>query len=248
MEYFYDVSVYDIRIIAFKEEKGDFYFKNPSRFGAGFVCFLSGKGYFTLNGERGKIEKGTFIRFEKGDDYELHVASPCSYVVSELGLITVGVKRSVILSDREMELLLRVEKAFSERNRFSILNVKSLLTEFFTEMLVRIENTSQSSVISDAVAFIQRNYTRAFSVEDVSFACHVSPSTLGKRFKERFGKSVMRYREELRVSQAKVMLKSGEFTATEIAEKLGYCDVYHFSKNFKLIAGVTPKQYRDGLK
>ena len=52
------------------------------------------------------------------------------------------------------------------------------------------------------------------------------------------------YRDNLRISSAKEMLKSGMFTIKEISEELGYCDVSHFSKTFSRTCGVTPGKYR----
>ena len=58
---------------------------------------------------------------------------------------------------------------------------------------------------------------------------------------------ITKYRENLRVREAKNMLRSGLFSNMEIAEKLGYCDVYHFCKNFKLATGVSPGKYKKSL-
>ena len=52
------------------------------------------------------------------------------------------------------------------------------------------------------------------------------------------------YREKVRCEVARGMLISDIFTVTEIAEELGYCDIYHFSKEFKKQTGFSPSVYK----
>ena len=72
----------------------------------------------------------------------------------------------------------------------------------------------------------------------------MSESYFRQMFKKYMGSSPLKYRENVRVSWAKKYLKSNLFSVSEIAEKLGYCDIYHFSKVFKVYVGISPSQYR----
>ena len=56
--------------------------------------------------------------------------------------------------------------------------------------------------------------------------------------------SPITYKEYVRIDKAKSLLASELFNITEVAEKLGYCDIYYFSKEFKKYAGVSPLKYR----
>lgn len=53
----------------------------------------------------------------------------------------------------------------------------------------------------------------------------------------------MQYREAVRMHWAKQLLGSELFSISEIAARLGYYDIYHFSKKFKLHTGYSPRQY-----
>ena len=55
--------------------------------------------------------------------------------------------------------------------------------------------------------------------------------------------TITQYRDNLRINVAKELLESGHFSVTEISIELGYCDIYHFSKIFKQIVGISPQKY-----
>ena len=71
-----------------------------------------------------------------------------------------------------------------------------------------------------------------------------SPSHFRKIFVKEMGVPPTVYRENIRCEVAKGMLISDIFTVTEISEVLGYCDIYHFSKEFKKRTGRSPSAYK----
>jgi YesN/AraC family two-component response regulator len=46
-----------------------------------------------------------------------------------------------------------------------------------------------------------------------------------------------------RVRNAKNLLQSGGCLVSEAAEACGYCDVFHFYKQFKALTGISPSRY-----
>lgn len=54
----------------------------------------------------------------------------------------------------------------------------------------------------------------------------------------------MQYRENVRIHWAKRFLLSDLFSLPEIAEKLGYYDIYHFGKSFKKQTQLSPGKYK----
>ena len=65
-----------------------------------------------------------------------------------------------------------------------------------------------------------------------------------KRFAELSGESPGHYQKRRRLEWACAAIYQGEHTIKEIAGELGFCDVFHFSKAFKQVIGVTPSEYR----
>jgi AraC-like DNA-binding protein len=52
----------------------------------------------------------------------------------------------------------------------------------------------------------------------------------------------------MRINYAKELIKSGEYSITEIAIISGFCDVSYFSREFKKAIGVTPKDYLESIQ
>ncbi len=65
-----------------------------------------------------------------------------------------------------------------------------------------------------------------------------------KRFKKMVGMSPGKFRNSLIMDKACHMLEGSDVTVKSVAEELGFCDEYHFSKQFKRTIGWTPRDYR----
>ncbi|WP_434777403.1 AraC family transcriptional regulator [Neisseria sp. Ec49-e6-T10] len=67
--------------------------------------------------------------------------------------------------------------------------------------------------------------------------------TLIRQFKKKTGISPKAYLNNLRVEQAKKLLKNGQ-PISDVAYQLGFCDQSHFQKIFSLYTACTPRQYQ----
>ncbi|MBL9208671.1 MAG: AraC family transcriptional regulator [Opitutaceae bacterium] len=65
-----------------------------------------------------------------------------------------------------------------------------------------------------------------------------------KRFAQITGESPGRYQKRRRLEWACASIYHGEQSLKQIADELGFCDVFHFSKAFKQEIGLTPSDYR----
>jgi AraC-like DNA-binding protein len=65
-----------------------------------------------------------------------------------------------------------------------------------------------------------------------------------KRFAEEAGTSPARFQKKRRIDLACAAIYAGSDNFKELAESLGFCDVYHFSKAFRQFVGSPPSVYR----
>ncbi len=91
---------------------------------------------------------------------------------------------------------------------------------------------------------INRRFYDHWSVADYASALSVSPSQLTRICRLHVGKSPAALIHARILLEAQRMLRYTEAPAAQIAFELGYQDPAYFSRFFKRLAGVTPRQYR----
>jgi two-component system response regulator YesN len=98
--------------------------------------------------------------------------------------------------------------------------------------------------IHEAVQFIQENYSRAISQEDVANFSNVSPAYLSKLFKAELGIGFNDYLTKVRLQAAEALLADSSMNIKDIAVAVGYPDEKYFSRIFKKNTGIKPTEYR----
>ncbi|MEG1323199.1 MAG: AraC family transcriptional regulator [Ruthenibacterium sp.] len=101
--------------------------------------------------------------------------------------------------------------------------------------------------VDKAIGFLQKSLKTKIMLEDVCAYLGVSRSQLQKMFLLKTGRSVMQYLRELRIEEAKYMIRQKNANFTEISEQLCYSTIHHFSRQFKEIAGMSPTEYADSI-
>ncbi len=103
-------------------------------------------------------------------------------------------------------------------------------------------------LVKQACAYIQQNYARSFSLEELSETIGVSKSYLSRIFKMDTGISLWDYLNRYRIQKAKELLLITNESITAIAADVGYEDTSYFSRVFHEIAGCSPRAYRQQLQ
>lgn len=97
--------------------------------------------------------------------------------------------------------------------------------------------------IAPALDYIAQNLDKSISNDSLAEVCELSTVYFRKLFTECYGISPKTYVNGLRIKKAKEMLKSDYGSITNVAQSLGYSNVYDFSRAFKKITGVPPTKY-----
>lgn len=83
------------------------------------------------------------------------------------------------------------------------------------------------------------------SIEYLSELSGLNRTTLQKVFKEMYGSTINEYRTQIRIQEAKNLLVTTNLSITEIAGRCGYTNASKFSKVFRNITGVLPRNWRE---
>ena len=99
-----------------------------------------------------------------------------------------------------------------------------------------------------AADYIITHYEEPITVEGLAAYASVSHSSLYRRFVKRFQMSPKRFLLEYRIERACALLATTSCSIQEISNSVGFEDPFYFSRAFKEIKGVSPRQYANNLR
>lgn len=123
-----------------------------------------------------------------------------------------------------------------------------LYTRLSRKSFTCAENNSNRSTPSEAIEYMNKNLHRNLLVADIATAVMKSNSDLKRAFHKSTGMGVITYFRNLKINHAKQLLRQGELSITEISQSLGYNNIHHFSKQFKTVTGMSPREYTKSIK
>lgn len=92
--------------------------------------------------------------------------------------------------------------------------------------------------------YIDQHYTEKISLDALAETFYINKFYLTRVFKKNYGISINSYIQQLRITQAKHLLRFSAFPIQEIAQKCGIDDANYFSRMFKKIEDVAPEEFR----
>ncbi|MBI9101843.1 MAG: substrate-binding domain-containing protein [Spirochaetales bacterium] len=119
------------------------------------------------------------------------------------------------------------------------------LKQVSLEIIFRLseKESRPQTLIQQIVEYVDQNYTKPMSLKVLGYQFDLSPAYLGKLFKEQTGDNYSRYLNNLRITQAKKLLRTSGMKANQIALEVGYTDPNYFYNTFKKYTGVYPSEY-----
>ena len=122
-----------------------------------------------------------------------------------------------------------------------------LLDQLAKELLIRLSGVNSqrySSRLTEILKYIEQNYAHDLSLSAIAKEFSLSDSYVARIFKRELDCKPSEYVNNIRVSVAETLLSTTNMSVGEISERVGYSDVYYFSKIFKKIVGIPPSRVR----
>ncbi|GIO43888.1 response regulator [Paenibacillus apis] len=107
--------------------------------------------------------------------------------------------------------------------------------------------TYKEQVVRNVQEYIKRNLDSKLSLNQVADMFSFSPNYLSHLFAKTAKVNFVEYVTETKISAAKEMMQRGEGRIYEISQRLGYESAFYFSKVFKKIEGISPREYMQRL-
>ena len=128
---------------------------------------------------------------------------------------------------------------------YSLDALKGMIISLCEQCINQSEVLPSDKLLARKVAqYIDDNYTTAdLCVSNISDVLGFNASYIGTIFKNTYNISILQYITKVRMKHATELLAENKYLISNVAEMVGYSDVYYFSKRFKKIYGVSPKEY-----
>lgn len=151
---------------------------------------------------------------------------------------------SMILTEYEQQ-----KSSFLLAIKATILSLLVYVSRLFQEDIRDAESRQlfdrHRTAITDAINYINKNFSDDISIEKVSRVAMLSQSYFSYLFKSMTGKTFVEYLNELRIQEAMNLLKNTNKRVVDICFECGFKNVNHFNRTFKNYSGISPMQYRN---
>ncbi len=137
-----------------------------------------------------------------------------------------------------LELMENIENLVYANSRFY-----SFLCSFRLMVLSAKKYGSKDGVIQ-SIEYMRENISNVISLEDLAEVAGLSVSHYCAMFRQKTMQTPMQLYTSMKIQRACQLLQNRNQTIKAIAYSLGFFDQYHFSKVFKQIMGVSPKEFR----
>ncbi len=128
--------------------------------------------------------------------------------------------------------------------------LKTLFQQFVTESMHAIgkqrKETSKGG-IHKIKMYIEQHYDKNISLKSIAAQFYMNPVYLGQLFKKTYGLYFNDYLLQLRIEEAKRLLRQTDMRIYEVADAVGFSNADYFVTQFEKLESMTPTEYRNKL-
>lgn len=106
----------------------------------------------------------------------------------------------------------------------------------------------ESTLLTKVKSYIEGNYASNITLESMAAQVYMNSYYFSSFFKKHTGQNFKNYITEVRMNHALKLLIETDLLVYEIADRVGYNNVRHFSDMFKKKYGKVPQEYRQSFR
>lgn len=128
--------------------------------------------------------------------------------------------------------------------------LKRLFTAFLLESTDKLTANRRDSIkgsIQKIKDYIEEHYHENISLKNIAATFYMNPVYLGQLFKKTYGVYFNEFLLDIRIKEAKKLLRQTDLRIYEIADRVGFKNADYFVTQFEKIESLTPTEYRNKL-
>ena len=139
-----------------------------------------------------------------------------------------------------------------------------LMSQYFSELLIKLirsgselgdvissnpesRNMGKNGMVELMCGYLQENIYNPITLQDLYGRFFVGKSKMNAIFRECTGKSPKEYFNDLKMQEAKRLLRESDMSVSEMTDKLCYSGIQNFSRAFKKATGFSPMEYKKSI-
>lgn len=232
------------------------------------LYIVSGKGHFYFHGEDRVVYAGRMVliqprqeqRYEyfgedKTEVYWVHFTG--SDVKNILRSYNIPMDDPIFYSGASSTYSYLFKEMIHELQNCKT-GYEDLLAMYLRQIFLLVQRTRQeerptvSTYIQEEMEFARRyfneHYNEPISIQEYAESRNMSVCYFQRNFKQIVKHTPMQYLLTIRVNNAASLLETTDYSMAEIAAIVGYEDPLYFSRLFRKIKGVSPRDYRNLVK
>lgn len=172
-------------------------------------------------------------------------------VKTAINQCVLGVVRVLGSMDGDQSRLSSLEPMTEWHDRnLSLQGLKRLFTAFAIESadyIAQLRKEQHKGGIQKIRAYIEAHYHENISLKGIAGKFYMNPVYLGQLFKKAYGMYFNDFLLQLRVNEAKRLLRQTDLRIYEVAERVGFGNPDYFVTQFEKLERMTPSEYRSRL-
>ncbi len=223
-----------------------------------FLFTKSGAGRLNIDGNSYRLDKNSFLYIAPSVPHEYYPETKqwttcwvvfrgkhLNELMSEMGFGSYLIQniRSTRSFERLFDMMMAADNISAGGEKCSL-----LMYEYIIEVHRLITGKSAEvpgdNVVGKCISFIDSNYMKDITLENLCTLSEVSPQHLCRLFRKQTGMRPMEYIAQRRIAQAKSLLQETDMPVSEIGISVGYPDPTYFGVVFRKYEGTSPGGYR----